>query len=572
MISILVTLVVGLMSSAAMVQPTQQRVMVNLTSCDKSAIENASAEASTLPWFSKKLTPDQHFIGTGLRTGRLYVTLSPGSYDLAIHSKHCHAEVHLTVLAGFDRHLSAKMITKDRIMMDHWRWAVAGRLPQGISRATLYGVDEFGGRIEALVDAGAFYADWVSGARYIVVLEPKRGHKKALFAVDLSKSIGALRYDISDVAYRGALARHGSPFSHPTKIVSGPGGDMWFLNPSGNRVGRVDAAGHIREYELPTFDSIPVDIAAMGNSVWITEFNSQRLARITVGGQVSEFTLPHTPGPTFEEPQGRGLEYLAAGSDGRIWFSERFSPYLGAVDKDGRVAEYPIDGGTVSFFWTKGIVRGPDGRIWFIADTGPLHGVVGAVSRNGAVQRWEFDSGLTSITSGLNDVWVSEEATFDHSHITRIDLNGKRTRYEVPLLKSTPQLMAEAADGALWFSADDGNTLGEIGPDGTMEQAYQPDAIASLIRGPDGKIWYSSGGLINGRSSLLAGYQIFEISRNGADPTSLTVSPDGAVWFTEFGRNAVGFIRSDGTVRCFSLTPAKQLNCETSPSQLRRIY
>jgi virginiamycin B lyase len=72
---------------------------------------------------------------------------------------------------------------------------------------------------------------------------------------------------------------------------------------------------------------------------------------------------------------------------------------------------------------------------------------------------------------------------------------------------SKPGLITAAADGNLWFTQPDGNSIGRITPRGT---------VTEFRRG---------------------------ISR-GAGPLGITDGPDGNVWFTELEGNRIGRIET----------------------------
>ena len=60
---------------------------------------------------------------------------------------------------------------------------------------------------------------------------------------------------------------------------------------------------------------------------------------------------------------GSQPQYIVAGPDGALWFTERNGNKIGRITTSGLVTEYPIPTDASQPF---GIATGPDGAIWFI--------------------------------------------------------------------------------------------------------------------------------------------------------------------------------------------------------------
>ena len=74
---------------------------------------------------------------------------------------------------------------------------------------------------------------------------------------------------------------------------------------------------------------------------------------MTTQGDVTEFPIP----TAFSAP-----DYITAGSDGSMWFTEINGNNIGRITMSGVVTEFPIP--TVSST-PYGITAGPDGSVWF---------------------------------------------------------------------------------------------------------------------------------------------------------------------------------------------------------------
>ena len=100
-------------------------------------------------------------------------------------------------------------------------------------------------------------------------------------------------------------------------ITCGPDGAYWFVEFTGNRIGRIDTNGVITEYSVPTGASLPYDIVTGpdGTNLWFTEAATSKLGRIGTNGAITEFQLPFTitgTGITVgPDPTGFGCWILA---------------------------------------------------------------------------------------------------------------------------------------------------------------------------------------------------------------------------------------------------------------------
>ena len=121
--------------------------------------------------------------------------------------------------------------------------------------------------------------------------------------------------------------------SGPLGIAPGPGGtgDGRFTENLANKIGRIDAAGAITEFDIPTPDSGPTAIVrgfdGSQDLMYFTETRGNKIAKIANTGQVTEYTIP-TPNSSSTDLIFDGLELA-------VWFTERNAGKLG-VDVDRR--------------------------------------------------------------------------------------------------------------------------------------------------------------------------------------------------------------------------------------------
>jgi virginiamycin B lyase len=188
--------------------------------------------------------------------------------------------------------------------------------------------------------------------------------------------------------------------SGPFGITAGPGG-MWFTENYGDRIGRITPKGVVTEFSNGiTSDANPTGIAynAGSDDMWFAEsvYGVNKIGRITQSGHVTEFSKGFSP--------FAGLQFLSAGPDGNVWFTEEFTTKIGRIDEEGTVTEFS-NGITANPY---GITAGADGNLWFTEYT-----AVGRITVDGVVT--EFSKGVSpgayalSIASGADDnLWFTE--------------------------------------------------------------------------------------------------------------------------------------------------------------------
>src|SRR2546421_579469 len=96
--------------------------------------------------------------------------------------------------------------------------------------------------------------------------------------------------------------------SYPQGITTGPDGNLWFAESTGERIGRITPSGKITSFPLPGTGSGPYGITTgPDGNLWFTDGNLNKVGRITPGGTITEFSVP-TPNSALEE--------ITAGPDG----------------------------------------------------------------------------------------------------------------------------------------------------------------------------------------------------------------------------------------------------------------
>ncbi len=232
---------------------------------------------------------------------------------------------------------------------------------------------------------------------------------------------------------------------------------------------------------------------------------------------IAEFPLPH--------PQS-GIQALASGPDGNVWFITDATRTVGKITPAGAITEYPLTGGSP---WD--LTAGPDGNLWVTINSTTAPAVVRVTP---AGIRTSFAIGNTSseavyaITANATHLWA---ARYEPPAILKIATNGQVVA-TYPLQSNNPQSL--------------------IIPQ-------------NMVFGPDGNLWIvmSVTGLVGtgqiGRMNPANGaVDIFPLRTIGAQPNSITVGSDGNLWFTATGLSAIGQPRDligriwpDGTITEF---------------------
>jgi streptogramin lyase len=287
----------------------------------------------------------------------------------------------------------------------------------------------------------------------------------------------------------------------------------------------------VKEFpEPPDLHGVPFEIVAgPDGNIWfghagILTPTGQAIGRITPSGQISEFSAG-----LAESAQ---VEHLVAGPDGNVWFGDNSDhPAIGRINPGGEITTFPLP--PREFPILEGPAPGPDGRLWFSVNE-PVPAVE-RISSTGTIER--FTAGLGArvedvgpfVTGPDGNVWFGIEkrpprgrgyTELGLTAIGRITAGGEKITEYSHCLRPMPP-----------YSAPN-----------------------SLIRGPDGNIWFAT--WPSGESSDPTRASIPSIGRvtpggritefrlglhERSEPEELT-SAGGSIWFIDREANAIGRI------------------------------
>jgi streptogramin lyase len=198
----------------------------------------------------------------------------------------------------------------------------------------------------------------------------------------------------------------------PGSIVSGPGGDLWFIDEtSGPKIASIDpTTGTITEFPITISGATPAGLAVGSDgNLWFTDSTTNAVGVFNPTTHTStEFALPNgaaNPGDIVSGPGGNlwfttfipsASDYaiadinptthaitlaalpninatpvsITAGPDGNIWFNELFGTNI--VDASSKIAMLNTSTHAITEFpggGFGGITSGPDGNLWYANGT-----------------------------------------------------------------------------------------------------------------------------------------------------------------------------------------------------------
>ena len=205
---------------------------------------------------------------------------------------------------------------------------------------------------------------------------------------------------------------------------------------------------------------------------------------------------------------------------------------------------------------------GPDGNIWATANT---EGGIEKITPDGRFTAYPvLKSGPVGISVGTDrNLWFAEANT---GKIGKITLDGKITNYSIPTPSgyvSRPSWTTPGADGRTWFpyqaisaaGKPTTSALGAITSTGKITKYPLPRGSlpVQMISGPDGNLWTTDQGLnaILVASTTGKVLAVHHLATAVAYPYGITVGPDKNIWFTELTENQVGRMTTGGALKEF---------------------
>jgi virginiamycin B lyase len=232
---------------------------------------------------------------------------------------------------------------------------------------------------------------------------------------------------------------------------------------------------------------------------------------------VSTQAASFTPTPTFYQfsipVAANKPQWIAAGSDGNMWFTEQPGNTVAKITPAGVVTECPAIPTVASD--PRGIIGASDGNLWF--------------------------------------------TEFAGSKITRVTTGCAYTEFSTLFATDGPQLLTDRGDGNVWFTGFTGNHVGFQGlTSGVSGETTIPTPNSKpfgIAPAPDLNLYFTENAVDQlGRIPMLFG-AITEVPlATGSGPMQIVRGPSTettcgggpCMWFTEFGTNRVARLSPAG--------------------------
>lgn len=280
----------------------------------------------------------------------------------------------------------------------------------------------------------------------------------------------------------------------------------------------------IIEYKIPTSKGNPQYITAgPDGNLWFTESDGNKIGKITTAGVITEYPLPSSSGPGA----------ITAGPDGNLWFIESDGNKIGRITTSGAITEYALPASNI---YPGGITTGPDGNLWFAAGNS-----IGKITTSGAITEYPLSNRAGGITAGPDgNVWFTEPSSYK---IGKITPSGSITEYPLPASATYPINITAGPDGNLWFTETDSwiSKIGKITTAGAITEyplssGSEPEGITA---GPNGNLWFTESGVKTpngnkiGMITTSGDITEYQIPTANSYSYGITTGPDGNLWFTE---------------------------------------
>ena len=287
--------------------------------------------------------------------------------------------------------------------------------------------------------------------------------------------------------------------TQPFGITSGPDGNLWLTEATGDHVDKVSVEGKLMgRYPIPgkgsNFQAQGL-VAGYDDRVWVTLCNPSEIAAVTTEGKFSRFPTPTPKSGPCAITQGPG---------DKLWFAEFEGNNIGSITADGKIEEIRVPRGKAGPYQ---VVDTPDGTLWFSENTGDS---VTSLGEGGKFDQFPLGGNRKSDVAGVavardGTVWFTETTGNLVGKLEpdpSVPGGRKLTKYPMPREDAWPYGLVIGPDGNAWFTELGGDRVARIKPDGEIREWSLPAGSAprDLTVGPDGNLWIALSG---GRDDLL---------------------------------------------------------------------
>ena len=269
------------------------------------------------------------------------------------------------------------------------------------------------------------------------------------------------------------------------------------------------------------------------------------------GGQM----MPATPTPVKEVALPEGLssaQSMAIDSTGRIWFTEKVGKKLAVYDPEKKqFATYslPDSWGKMGF---SNITLSPDGEIWFtvtrwVEGTEEPHILGRFTPADGYFTKYAIPHNSIPeelIVDANGAIWFTAS---NKNSLYRVDPRTFALKgYPIPTANGNPKSLAADQKGHIWFVESGANKIGEFNPE--LEVFHEHEVLTQFANlgklsiDKHGKIWFVEV-TANRLGMFSPGQNRFDeaiIPTPGSTPVALVSDDNGNIWFLEYKGNKVG--------------------------------
>lgn len=247
---------------------------------------------------------------------------------------------------------------------------------------------------------------------------------------------------------------------------------------------------------------------------------------------------------------------MAVGPNGEILSGEPGA--IGEFDSLGRVHPRPIPTRSPIV----ALAAGRDGRVWVLsAEQGVFQVGSGAPPEHFPIMG--FAEGMAIDSSGV--LWVTTDAMSVDSaavpEVVKLTPGGGMHIFRLHDKVETLGQIVAGADGNVWFAEQRAVTaqparVARLDPMTGQVTSWSVGAPRERVLGLAASrdaVWFTAGENEVGRIGYSGRIKTFSRGiPSGAFPDAITAGPDGAMWFTELGADAIGKIAANGRVTQFA--------------------
>jgi streptogramin lyase len=284
-------------------------------------------------------------------------------------------------------------------------------------------------------------------------------------------------------------------------------------------------------YSIPTSGSYPMDITpGSDGNMWFVEYTGNKIGKITPSGTITEYSGGQNP---FS---------IAADASGNLWFTPGTFGYLSKITTSGTTTDYSL----ATTYSPYAVATSPNGDVWFTEFHG---GKIGRYTPSSATfNEYTVANGNGSrlTVDPQSNVWIAD---YNNNQIIKVSSSGSTTAtYTLPSA-SNPEFIVVDNFGNAWFNESGHGKIGRINQDGTLSEfsTWPSDSYTHQARnltiGPDGNVWFTGASGLSKitRDGTITNYAAGTYS--GTD--GITMAADGSIWSVNTASNTINKVTLD---------------------------